>query len=172
MLAAASNFTQTPLDTAKAAWALVDTRQSLPKWWLPVYFVTLVVSLALKRGDRVMYTLPVAIALVGMLAFHTEGSFKKDFDVGNLALGWFFFYLGLCFSAPEREFWRKDGRELKPEQREAEIDNASLSDRLKWSWHIWTNPRGVGWSHEAPGLAAETDSKWYVRTLWRTLYID
>ena len=153
------NVTQ-PLITAKATWALVDTRQHLPKWWLPVYFTTLVVSLALPRRDRTTYTLPVASFLVLMLAYHTEGSFKKDFDLGNLALGWFFFYLGLCFGAPEKEFWRKDGRDLKPEQRELEIRSAPLIQRLKWSWDIWTNPRGVGWSHEAPGLQRETNGRW------------
>lgn len=144
----------------KPAWTIQDTRAPLPKWWLPAYLTLLVVSLALPRRDRIFYTFPIIAAMVGMLSFHTEGSFKKDFDLGNLALGWFFFYLGLCFGGPEQAFWKKDGRDLKPEEREAELLSKSFFERLKWSWQIWTNPRGVGWSHEAPGLLSETSGKW------------
>ena len=144
----------------KPAWTLHDTRIPLPKWWLPTYLTLLVVSLALPRRTRIFYTLPIVTAMVAMLSFHTEGTFKKDFDLGNLALGWFFFYLGLCFGGPEREFWKKDGRDLKPEQRESELLSKSFFERLQWSWQIWTNPRGVGWSHEAPGLLSETSGKW------------
>jgi len=138
----------------KPTWAIADTRLHMPKWYLPVYLTTLVVSLALPRQTRIVLTLPIVIALISMLPFRTEGSFKKDFDFGNLVLGWFFFYLSLCFGAPEKQFWKKDGRSLTPEQRHTEHEAKSLREKLHWSWGIWTNPRGNGWSHEAPGMKA------------------
>ena len=144
----------------KPAWLIGDTRAHMPKWYLPAYLATLVISLALSRRSRVRYGLPVATALIAMLPFHTEGSFKKNFDLGNLVLGWYFFYLGLCFGAPERKFWKMDGRALTAEQREVELMEKSFGERLRWSWAIWSNPRGLGWSHQAPGIKAVGDGKW------------
>ncbi len=156
---AMENFTNVAFKR-EAATVIHAPRAALPKWWLPVYFTLLVVSLALPRKARISYTVPIVGCMVAMLPFHTEGSFKKDFDLGNLALGWFFFYLGLCFGSPEREFWKKDGRNLKPEEREAEVRSKTTLERLQWSLQIWTNPRGVGWSHEAPGMKRQVSEKW------------
>ncbi|KAK5096983.1 hypothetical protein LTR24_002424 [Lithohypha guttulata] len=144
----------------KPAWLIGDTRAPMPKWYLPAYFAALVFSLALSRRHRITYSLPIVVALIAMLPFHTEGSFKKDFDLGNLVLGWFFFYLGLCFGAPERMFWKNDGKSLTPDEREVDIRSKSLGERLQWSWAIWSNPRGLGWSHQAPGIKPVREGKW------------
>ncbi|KAH8669561.1 hypothetical protein BGZ60DRAFT_375949 [Tricladium varicosporioides] len=137
----------------KPEWAVGDTRAHLPKWYVPAFFAVLVGSLALPSGRaRIYTTMPIVLALVAMLPYHTEGTFKKDFDLGNLVLGWFLVYLSLVLTAPEKQFWKKDGRTLTPDQRQKELDGQPYLVKLAWSFGVWTNPRGIGWSHQVSGL--------------------
>ena len=152
--------------TPKASFPLEETRLPIPKWYVPAFFAVLVVSLALPHGtNRIILTLPVALGLVSMLYNHTDGSFKKDYDLGNLVLGWFLVYLSLILTNPERVFWKRDGRDLTADERFKEAQSKSFWQKLPWSFGVWTNPRGIGWSHEAPGLrraAPEGYPLWYV----------
>jgi hypothetical protein len=138
---------------SKPAWSIGDTRAHLPKWYVPAFFVVLVASLALPAGKaRIYSTLPIVLALCAMLPYHTEGSFKKDFDLGNLVFGWFLVYISLVLTSPEKQFWKKDGRTLTPDERMAELEGAGYLKKLAWSFNVWTNPRGIGWSHQVGGL--------------------
>ena len=146
-----------------------DSRLKLPAWYAPAFFVVLVVSLALPHGsNRIYLTLPVVLGLVAMLPYHTEGSFKKDYDMGNLVLGWFLVYLSFISTNPERDFWNKsDNRKISQDERFNEMQSKSFWQKLPWSLGVWTNPRGIGWSHEAPNLrpaAPEGYPVWYVYT--------
>ena len=144
-------------------------RTHLPVWYIPVFFAVLVASLALRRGpSRIYTTLPLMLGLLSMLPYHTEGSFKKDFDLGNLVLGWFLVYLSYMFSNPEQDIWKlDDGQKISSAARYDGMQRKSFWQKLPWSFGIWTNPRGVGWSHEVPNLrpASKDRSKWYVISL-------
>ena len=134
-------------------WSIGDQRLHLPKWYLPVFFVVVLGSIALPYGKARLYTtLPIVLGLAAMLPYYTEGSFKKDFDLGNLVFGWFLVYLSLILSTPEKQFWKKDGRDLSAEDRFKELESKNFLQKLAWSFGVWTNPRGIGWSHQAPGL--------------------
>ncbi|EHL00840.1 hypothetical protein M7I_3231 [Glarea lozoyensis 74030] len=151
------------------AWSLNDTRAHLPKWYVPAFFVVLVASLALPAGKaRIYSTLPIVLGLCAMLPYHTEGSFKKDFDLGNLVLGWFLVYISLVLTSPETQFWKQDGRKLSPEERMRELEGAGYLKKLAWSFNVWTNPRGIGWSHQVGGLrpAAPEGTTVNIRRFW------
>lgn len=130
-----------------------ETRFPIPKWYVPAFFAVIVTSLALPAGpNRIYYTMPVVFGLVSMLYYHTDGAFKKDYDLGNLILGWFLVYVSLILTSPEREFWPKDGQKLTVDERFTETNEKTFLQKLKWSFGVWTNPRGVGWSHQSPNL--------------------
>lgn len=122
-----------------------ETRFRIPKWYVPTFFAVIVTSLALPVGpNRIYYTMPVVFGLVSMLYYHTDGAFKKDYDLGNLILGWFLVYVSLILTSPEREFWPKDGQKLTVDERFKETNEKTFLQKMKWSFGVWTNPRGVG----------------------------
>lgn len=92
------------------------------------------------------------MGLMSMLPYYTEGSFKKDFDLGNLIFGWFLMYMSLILTSPEKQFWKDDGRNLSADDRFKELESKNFLQKLAWSFGVWTNPRGIGWSHKVPGL--------------------
>lgn len=135
-----------------------DHRALLPKYYVPAFFVTLVASLALPHSkNRIWFTLPFVLGLVAMLPYHTEGSFKKDYDLGNLVLGWFLVYLSLILTTPEAQYWRMDGvPAITTEERLKQMEAKSFWQKLPWSFGVWTNPRGIGWSHQVANLRPAT----------------
>jgi hypothetical protein len=58
----------------------------------------------------------------------------------------------LVLTSPEKQFWKKDGRTLTADERMAELEGAGYFTKLAWSFNVWTNPRGIGWSHQVGGL--------------------
>lgn len=146
--------------------AVGNGRAHLPVWFIPAVFTVLVAFLAQQRGpSRIFTTLPLMLGLLSMLPYHTEGSFKKDFDLGNLVLGWFLIYISLMFFNPEQDFWARDeGQKIDSKARYDGMQQKSFWQKLPWSLGVWTNPRGVGWSHEVPNLrpVSGNRSKWYV----------
>ena len=149
----ASNTSQTLHIKTVPEWSINDTRLHLPKWYVPAFFVVVVGALALPYGKTRIYTsLPIVLAFVAMLPYYTEGSIKKDFDLGNLIFGWFLMYLSLILTAPEKVFWKRDGRDVTPEERMRELERKGFWGKLAWSWGVYSNPRGLGWGHQVPGL--------------------
>lgn len=149
----ASNTSQILHVKTVPEWSISDTRLPLPKWYVPAFFVVVIGALALPYGETRIYTsLPIVLAFVAMLPYYTEGSFKKDFDLGNLIFGWFLMYLSLILTAPEKVFWKRDGRDVTPEERMRVLERRGFWGKLAWSWGVYSNPRGLGWSHQVPGL--------------------
>ena len=161
-----ANATNQTFPTDSIAPSLPSARLPLPKWYMPALFSVFVTSTALPHGPRrVSWTMPVVTALLSMLFYHSKGTFREDFHTGNMILGWFLVYLCYMLGRPEAERWRRDGRALTVEERYREINAKPFLAKLVWSVQVWTNPRGVGWSHEAPGLRKsikDGDSKWCV----------
>ena len=166
-MAGMMNATNATTYAVPVATAMPPKRLPLPSWYLPAFSVTVVTSTALPHGQkRVSWTMPVIIALLSMLLYHSKGSFREDFHAGNMILGWFLLYVCYMLGKSEAERWKLDGRDLTPEERYKEINAKPFLYKLIWSLQVWTNPRGIGWSHQAPGLkksVKEGDSKWCLR---------
>ena len=165
-LSGMANATNATMSGAPAIPLAESPRLPLPSWYMPAFFITIVTSTALPHGQgRLTWTMPVVVSLLSMLFYHSKGSFREDFHTGNMVLGWFLVYVLYMIGKPEAQRWKIDGRNLTPEERYKEINSKSFFSKLIWSFQIWTNPRGVGWSNEAPGLRKPFkagDNKWYV----------
>ncbi|KAK7036140.1 MBOAT-2 domain-containing protein [Favolaschia claudopus] len=130
---------------------MVESRRFHPI--LCLLFISLIVLGVVARPSplRRLYFLPILLLTLYILP-STTGDFVGDYYLGVTWLPWCFFASDYILLRDQRTLHRVplNRRADSPDVKEnsANIADASLWQRLKWSIALLSSPRGIGWSHD------------------------